>query len=302
LLPLASAVISTTFVNLNHLTQLVSATRQGGANTAYRSAGLLGSILAPLVATRLIELQGNYWPTFSAMGGCLLLAIIWLHRYPLAEPIAVWRGWRAELAPMVALYSRALHEPRLMRVMLLTTLFTSFAWAGVQSFFAIRLTRELGVSDAAYGNYCAWSSLTALLGVLGQGLWLDKVSVKRSVLLQYGGMVLGLLGMGFGETPEVVAWSFILTALLLNSSGPPTSMWWSREAGQAGLSACFAVQKVINAVALGLATWLCGWLVQHLTIAQVFLWSAGAIIPLLLGLALLPDPTAKRLSVEPATG
>ncbi|HEY8666607.1 MAG TPA: MFS transporter, partial [Tepidisphaeraceae bacterium] len=121
LVPLISALLSTSFVNLNHLTQIADPSRQGRANTLYRAAGTLAGIVAPLIVTRFLGLGG--W-VMAAIGLLVASAAGVLASYPLHEPHRPIEGLVSEMRSLAGMYAAPLRSGGLMRFINLSILVT----------------------------------------------------------------------------------------------------------------------------------------------------------------------------------
>lgn len=289
LMPVFGAVVSTVFVNANTLTQLVTTTRQGVANTVYRSVGAASGILAPVAATWLAVAWGGYPPVFLLLGALLAVAAWALLAYPLDEPLTpLEHPWR-EVRRLWQGYAGALREKPLMRFIQVSQFFyNSIACVGV--FVAIRLTRELGMSDRAFGVLGTAGGVITFVLVAAAGWHLDRISLRR--LHVVGGVVAacGALLMGLSDSLALTCVGALIAMPVTTLLIAPSSMWVSRAAGRATPVAAFAVHKVMSALCVSLAMVLFGLLENWLGMRTVLLIGGTASLVSAFGFLLLPEP------------
>jgi MFS family permease len=316
-MPVLGALISTAFVNLNTLTQGVSAARQGLANTIYRSVGVATSIGAPVAATGLATVWGGYRPVFLSFAAALLVAAVILWFYPNETTPPPLGGLGAELRRLWRAYLPAFRERPLIAFLLVSQLWGNLL-AGVGLFVAIRFVRELlpahvrhphpidlaagqawlrllphdpaRQGDLWFGALGTVGGIVTLLGVLLLGLRLDRLSLRRTH------MVLGLLaslcaaGMGLTDSVLLTAAAAVLFIAFTTMLIAPTSMWTSRAAGAASQTAAFTVQKVSTAGMLAVTTALLGWLEPHVGIRALMLYGGLASLTLSFAYLMLAEP------------
>ncbi len=289
IMPVFGALVSTAFVNMNTLTQGVSHTRQGLANTIYRSVGTAAGITAPVLATWLSLVWGGYRPVFLVFAAALVVsaAILWF--YPKEHVPPPLGSAKAELARLAGTYLSGLREKPLVAFIVVSQLWGNLL-AGVGTFAAIYFTRELGQTDQQFGQLSAVVGIAALIGTMAAGFVLDRVSLRA---LHVG---VGLAAAGsailIGLVPRLPMATiglllFVpLTTLLIG----PTSMWISRAAGQCTQTAAFSLHKVATAGLLALTTLLLGLLEPLLGIRLLML--TGGLLAALsaLGFLLLKEP------------
>jgi MFS family permease len=289
LMPLFGALVSTVYVNFNTLTQLATTNRQGAANTVYRSVGAAAGLVAPAAAISLAAAWGGYPAVFLALGPLLAVAGWLLLGYPVREPFKPLAHPVVEVRLLMQSYAAAWREKPLMRFIHLSSLWFSVLGC-VGAFSAIRLTRELGMSDHAFG----WLS-TAIGGVtlallVAAGRFLDRVSLRRL----HGGAgvaaAAGTLLMGCGDSPVATGAGLAVAASLMTLLVGPTSMWVSRQAGAATQGSAFAVQKVITALYFSTAMFLFGALERRVGIRVSLLIGGGAGLVSAFAFLLLPEP------------
>jgi len=286
LIPLFSGFLSTAFVNLNHLTQLVDVQRQGMANTWYRAAGTIAGIIAPIIMTQLFSQL--MW-VMAAVGIMLVICGLLIKSYPMVENPSPFMGWAVEFRSMASQYRLALGQRHLMFF-----LHGSLIWAAlsavISTFAAIRLTHDLGSTTVLYGNSCALGSALSLGAILLLGVWLDKVPIKPATLWMFMLSSFGIVALGISNNVSVAIIAFIVATVAGNAAVSPLSIWISRESGDAGMSLAFTVQKVLSAIYLAVATFTFGLLEPAIGIKSLFLWCGILSLVVLAVMMLLRNP------------
>ena len=288
LIPVISGLLSTAFVNLNHLTQVADPARPGRSNTLYRASGTLAGILAPVVVTRLLGYSA--W-VFAAGGLLLCLGGLALRGYPRDENHEPFQGWPAEARLIAGMYRSALGQPHLMRYIHLSLVWNGLT-AAVTTFVAIRLTKELAALPALYGNACSIGFALTLGGILALGAVLDRSSVKWWTV---GLSILGslcLVGAGLTDSAGLTAVCFVVYTIATGVMIAPLSMWIGREGERVGLSTAFSVHKVFAAAYLAVATFGFGFLEPVVGIRTLFLICGLLTVPVLVLMARLREPQA----------
>jgi Na+/melibiose symporter-like transporter len=288
LIPFAGAFLSSSYVNLNYLTQMVDPQRQGRANTLYRSSGTLAGMVAPILVTR--WLSTAQW-VFAGLGASLCLGAVIVREYPLAEPAQAFTGWSRELRSFVDQYRRAWAQRHLMRFIHISLLMW-VGFASVGTFFAIRLTDELGAADRWYGAVCSTGSAVSLVGIIALGAVLDRVCLKRCFVIMAGLAILSVVVMGLTSSKVLTAHCFILYSVLIAALAGPTSMWISREAGSVGMGSAFSVHKVLSAAYGAAGVFVLSLIEPAMGISRVFLVSGIFSALLLVALVFLRTPPA----------
>lgn len=295
LIPVVSALVSTAFVNLNHLTQTADPERQGLANTLYRGTGAVAGILAPILITRLFDHVGL---VLAGSGLALAASGLFIRSYPMEEQVTPFQGWSAEFRSMMSMYRVALGQKPLMRF-----IGWSLAWsalvAGVGTFIAIRLTSELNASTAFYGNTCAIAAAASLVGILLLGVWLDRMSIRFCAVGLYALSSVCAVGLGLTRSPVIAATLFVVFTLASTVVISPMSMWISREAEKVGLSLAFSVQKVLAALSMVLATLVLGFLEPRVGIASLLLYGGVLSLVTVGVMAFLREPPPWKPSSRP---
>ena len=246
-MPIYGALISTTFVNLNTLTQDVSNHRQGLANTVYRSVGAAAGIGAPILCTTLQGAWGGYRPVFLLLAGCQVIGGGVLMLYPGEASPPPLSGLRNELRRLWGGYAAAFRERELMRLTHLSLTWTSCAGA-VGAFAAIRFTRQLGQPDQQFGHLCALAGAAGFLTTAAAGFYLDRASLRRAHVVACAGSSACSILMGMTNSLPLTAVGFIGFALLASMIAAPNSMWTSRAAVHCSQTSAFSVQKLLAAV------------------------------------------------------
>jgi len=289
LMPIYGALVSTAFVNLNTLTQMISYRRQGVANSVYRSIMAGASIVAPAAATWFGAAWGGYPRLFAVCAGLLVASAIILLRYPGEEVPPSLGSLRAELARLGNGYFTAVRHRPLMFFINLSMIWGNVL-AGVGAFFAIYYTVHFAQSDEAYGRLASLAGALSLLATIAAALVLDRLSLRKmhGVL----GMVTGVcsLVMGISSRLPVVAGCFILFTVLANVLVGPSSMWVSRAAGEGTQTAAFSVHKVLAALYVAVTMLALGWLERLIGMRLIFLY--GGILGVISAMFffLLPEP------------
>jgi DHA1 family bicyclomycin/chloramphenicol resistance-like MFS transporter len=296
-MPLYGALVSTAFVNLNTLTQMVSDQRQGLANVIYRSTGAIAGVAAPIAATALAAAWGGYPVVLLVLAVLLTAAAIALLRYEVLSVPAPLRGLGAEIRESVTSYRAALRERKLMWMIHLSQIWGNVL-TGVGTFAAIRFTQELGQTDEQFGAVCAVAGVAALLATVATGLILDRVSLRRfcAVWAVVCGGCAALMGATDSLALSIVG--FVAYAPFMSVLIAPTSMWVSRAAESCTRAAAFTVHKVISAGHVAAAVWAAGLLEPILGMRGVIFW--GGVLGVLFGglFLVLPEPPRPVGAVE----
>lgn len=243
LMPVIGAVASAIFVNLNYLTQAVGEARQGWSNTLYRASGMLASIIAPIVATRLLN-----WPItlYGAIGATLAVSTVFVIGYPIREPRNRFAGWGVEFRTMWLMYRGALRRRHLVVLIVSTGLWHTMALAAM-TFIPLRLTEELGVSNSAYGAIVAASSGMAMTVLLTLGPVLSRVSVRRVTFVTQAVATVCLIALAFSNSVTLTVVLYVLFTAAMTSAVAPMFMWVTRARGPASITAAMSTQKVLGA-------------------------------------------------------
>jgi MFS family permease len=288
-MPVLGALVSTVMVNLNTMTQAVSAENQGVANTIYRAVGAAAGIAAPIAATALALAWGGYPWVFVLLGCLLLLAAAVLAWYPETHALPPLAPLREEFHHLWQGYAQALGQREMLRFIHVSQLCGNLA-AGVSAFAAIRFTRELGLSDQAFGALGTAAGALSFLLIVTGAWYLDRVSLRRlhAVLGLAAGA--GACLLGAGDSVALSCAGFLLAVPMGAMAIAPSSMWVSRAAGTATQGAVFSVYKVVSALYVSTSMALLGLLEHWLGMRQVIFWGGILSAGVALAFLLLPEP------------
>ncbi|MHB9025373.1 MAG: MFS transporter [Armatimonadota bacterium] len=290
-MPFFGALVSTIFVNMNTLTQQVSARRQGLANTIYRGIGAASTIAAPALATGLAVAWRGYPPVLLASAGVLIAAGVVLLRYPGEATPPPLAGAGAEVRRLWAGYLTAFHQRPFMHFVHLS-LIAGGMISGVGAFAAIRFTLELGQTDQFFGWLTSVAGVAVLLATVGCGFFLDRLPLR----VIYGAATLASgaasVLMGLGDSLPCSIIGYLTYLALMNMLASPLSMWVSRAAGEASQTNAFSVQKIIAALYGVVSMLLLGVLEGWVGMRAIFLY--GGLLGIIAGVGffLLPEPPA----------
>lgn len=237
-IPLFGALVSTTFVNLNALTQQVSVSRQGLANGIYRGVGAGMAIIAPVLATTLAGWFGAWGPVLELAALATGLAGLVILLYPERRSDA-----RRDLAEVLRGFLGAARNRALRRFIILDQLM-AFTQGAMGAFAALRLTRELGLGEAAFGLVCSIGAVLGLVAVLAAGVLFQRLPLAwgmgTSWLLSAGGS----LAMGLSDSLAVSIAGVLTVAFAWPVTSVPGSMWISLAGGASATS--FTVHKIVQ--------------------------------------------------------
>lgn len=281
IIPVLGALVSTAFVNLNTLTQLVTEQRAGLANSIYRSVGAGATIVAPFLATALAGYWGGYPLVFVVLGACMLLAGGVLLRHPEVNPPLAKAPFREEMRRLGKVYQAAWAVRPLILVIVAQAVYFGLMGASV-SFAAIRLTRQLPLSDQEFGVLASVGGALGLGCILLSTRWLDRSRLHYLHAICGSAMSVCILVMGWGRSVPLAMAGFLGSAALMGMMVGPLSLWVARVAGPCSLTSAFAVHKLVSAALLSLAILLMGVVESSLGLNAVFL------LPGALGILLAP--------------
>lgn len=282
--------VSNALVSLATLTQAVSVARQGMANALYRAALSTASIFAPLGATALAAAWGGY-PTVLRLGAALLaLAGVVLCFYPAADARPPFRGWKNELRGLWRTYVEPMRNRELTAFLHLSLLYLTLALA-VPGFVAIRVTRELGRPDQQFGAAMTIAGALTVLGMIGLGLRLDRMSVRRTCA--WLGALSGafVLLMGVTASADVTLFAVVPFTVLFTLTIAPANVWLTRTTTHVG--SAFALQKVLAALYIAVTMVILGWLEALLGIRTLLAVLGVACIAASLAHLLLREPVRR---------
>lgn len=235
------------YVSFNTLAQRVSMRRQSLANAIYRAAGASAAIAAPSVATQAGDAFGAYAPVLVA--AAIVLGIAGLVIVLYSEPEPSRRAPRS-VAETLAGYRRCLTLRPLLVFIALTRGF-GIAVSVIGAFAALRFTRELSLSETAFGLLCSVIAIGNLLAVLASGWLVDRLRPSGALGLAWMGCSVAALTMGLSESLALAIAAYALFAPLQALCSVPLSLWSNRMAGDSGAdglsqSTVFTVQKVFQ--------------------------------------------------------
>jgi MFS family permease len=285
LMPLIGAVASAIFVNLNYLTQAVGEARQGWSNTLYRAAGMLASIIAPIIATRLLN-----WPItlYGCIGAMLAASTVFVIAYPLQEPRVRFAGWANEFRGMGRMYAGALAQRAMILLVVTTALWHAMALAAM-TFVPLRLTEELGVSNTDYGYIVAGSSGIAMVVLLTLGPVLSRTSVKRMTLITQTLGTVCLIALGFTTSVWLTVTLYVLFTAAMTSAVAPMFMWVTRARGPVTITAAMSTQKVFAGFLAASSAIVFAMLQPVIGTPWLLIASGVVTLPLLLLTRLVPE-------------
>lgn len=291
LIPIIGGCISTAFVNMNTLTQGISAERQGFINASYRGIHATTGIIAPVAVTALAVAFGGYPRVLMLCAVSMLLSALLLRRFP-REETAPFATLSEEFRNLFSGYQQALSQKPLMRFIVVSILWGAMI-SVVGAFAAIRFVRELGFSDRAFGIITATGGLLTLAAILLSGFVLDRMPLRTFSLWASGGASLAALVMGLSESPALSAIAYCLHMPLAGALNAPFSMWVSRASGTASQTSAFAVQKFLSGGIFAISMLVMGWLEPVVGIRHLL--AGGGVLALLASLYYLrmPEPGSR---------
>lgn len=293
LIPVYGALASTVFVNFNALTQRVSSPEhQPMANAIYRASSAAAALVAPIVAVQMAVAAGSYAPVVAASALLLGLGAGVILGYPESRG----PGSRWSFADTRAAYRRAFTLRPLLVFVGLSQLF-AFTVAPVVAFSALRLTRELQLTDSAFGALGTAVGIGSLLVILASG-WLMKRLRPSTVLAgAWLGSSLGAMALGLSDSLAVGIGAYALFAPLMAMRSVPSSLWVSRIADAAGADGpgqamAFTLEKLCQAGTTAAMMAFVGVLARHIPLATLMWW--GGLLGLPLAYAALRLGTAQE--------
>jgi len=277
LMAVLGAFISIIYVNFNTLAQRVSERRRSLANSIYRAAGAAAAIVAPTLATQMAQLAGSYQPVLVA--GSVLLGI--------AGVTILWFSEPADHAPaprplreIISSYVRTFTLRPLLVFIAVSRAF-GMAIAAVSAFAALRFTRELHLSEPAFGALCSIIAVGNLVAVLAAGWLVDRLRPSRALGLAWLGCSGAAIVLGTSDSLLPAMLAYALFVPLLAMCSVPLSLWSSHVADQSGISgpsqaSAFTVSKVFQSGATMLAMALLGVL-EPLFGMSTLMWCGGVL-------------------------
>jgi len=301
LMPVLGALISTSFVSLNTLTQDVSATRQGRANALDRSVGAGIAAPAPALVTWISRSPAGYAGAFLVIASCVAVAALCMRAYPVTAAPAPFAGWRQEWRSLLRVYHAPLHNRDLMRMIVLSLVLHAFLSAPA-TFMVVRFSLQLGQNDQQIGALCSIAALCAFAATATSGLWLDRVPLR--LVTAAGSITAALCGLILGLTDRVwlSAAAFAANTALVTMLFSPLSMWLSRTAGADARAGAFAVHKMVGTSALAIAALAFAGLERAWGIRPVLLLCGAVSLVLATGFLRLPEPPPGGATPNTSTG
>jgi hypothetical protein len=284
-IPLYGAFTCALYVNLNVLTQRVSARRQGLANVIYRAVGGAAAVIAPVLATQAGQAAGSYAPVIMA-GAVLLglggLAILFYPEVPQS-------GSPRALTGVLTAYRRCFALRPLLVLLILDQSFACTA-APVVAFAAIRFTRQLHYGETDFGVLCTAIAVGGLLIILASGWLMERLRPNNVLGLAWLGCSFAAVALGLSDSLAVAILAYAVHVPLLAMRSVPESLWVSRIADAAGpdgpsQAMAFTVQKLWQAGTNVLMMSLVGILEPHFGIPALML--CGGLIGLPLSFAVM---------------
>lgn len=283
LLPLFGALISVTYVNLNVLAQFVSERRTGIANGIYRGVSQGMVIVAPALATTVGTVCGSYRPVLAGGAVALGLAAVTVLTYPM--PVEQRRAGLGELlAGLVASFRN-----RPLWFYILIDQLMAFTMGPIAAFGALRLTRELHLSEQAFGFVvCTGAGLCGLAGILTAG-WLAQ-RLRLSLLMGLPWLLCAGVNLTMGLSDSLVVSMVAMVVGISCWAIPPVpgSIWLAYATNRTPTG--LAVHKLVQSGTSATSMVLCGWLEPHLGMGTI-LFGAGCLgLPCALWMLATPDP------------
>ena len=269
-MPLFGALVSTTFVHFNALTQQVSPQRQSLANGIYRGIGAGMAIIAPILATTAAQRLGAWSPVLqlaafaTAAGGVIILLYPEQEHNAAQSFAAVWRG-----------FATAARKRALWRFIYLDQAM-AFTQGAVVAFSAVRLTRELGLSEPGFGIVCTVGASLGLVSVLLAGVLFQRFPLNWGMSAAWLGSAVGSLLLGLSDSLAINIIGVLLVAMFWPVTSVPGSMWIGVAGG--ATATAFTVHKIVQSGVAAVTMVLVGWLEPRLGMQPLLL--IGGIIGL----------------------
>jgi sugar phosphate permease len=201
------------------------------------------------------------------------------------------------LTESLAVYRRCFALRPLLTFIAITRGF-GVAVAAVGAFAALRFTRELNLSDPAFGVLCSIIAIGNLLALLASSWLVDRLRPSRALGLAWTGCGVGALTMGLSDSLALAIAGYALFAPLQAMCSVPLSLWSSRIAEDSGRdgpseSAVFTVQKVFQSGITMLVMALLGTL-EPLVGMDTLMW-CGGLLALPLAFAVMRVGAAQKI-------
>lgn len=276
LIAIYGAFVSITYVSFNTLAQRVSAQKQSLANAIYRAAGAGAAIAAPIVGTQAAHMTGSYSPVIRTAAFILGIAGLVISFYP--ESQGSYRP--RTLAETLAGYGRCFRLRPLLSFIAVTRTF-GIAIAAVGAFAALRFTRELHMSEPAFGVLCSAIAVGNFVVILASGWVVSCLGPSGALSFAWAGCSVAALLLGFSDSLQVAIVAYALFMPLFSMCSVPLSLWASRIAKNAGgqgtsESMVFTVAKVFQSGTTMAVMALLGILEPHVGM-QTLMWTGGVL-------------------------
>ncbi len=281
-MPLFGALVSTTFVNFNALTQQVSTTRQGMANGIYRGIGAGMAIIGPVLATTLAGHFGSWAPVIDLAGIATAIGGLAILLYPEQRSDA-----RRSLAEVLGGFAAAARNRPLWRFIILDQLM-AFTQGAMAAFATLRLTRELGLGEAAFGLLCTIGAALGLGAVLLAGMLAQRMPLSWGMAAAWLGSAVGSLILGLSSSLPLSCLAVLLVAMSWPVTSVPGSMWIGL-AGGANATA-FTTHKIVQSGVAAGSMALVSWLQPHTGIQPLLLVGGLLGLPLVALMLRMRDP------------
>jgi hypothetical protein len=274
-MPFFGALVSSSFVTFNALTQQVSDHRAGLANGIYRGVGAAMAIVAPLAATALAARLGTYQPVLLAGAFCLGLAGVAILVYP--DRPGSERG--RPLAEVLALFATAVRNRPLWAFIAADQTF-ALTQSAVAAFTALRLTRELHLSEPAFGVLFTIAAGLCLAATLITGAVVERFPLGRVMGLFWIVCATASVVIGLGDSLTWAIAASLTLSVFWGITSVPGSLWLSRVGGANATT--FTVHKIFQAGSMAVGMALVGWLEPIAGMRQLFFVGGLVGLPLAL--------------------
>lgn len=283
LLPFFGALISVTYVNFNVLAQFVSESRQGMANGIYRGVSQGMVIVAPALATTVGTFCGSYRPVLAGGAVALGFAACMVLAYPMPT---VHR--HAGLGELVAGLAASFRNRPLWFYILLDQLM-AFTMGPIAAFGALRLTRELHLSEQTFGLVvCTGAGTLGLTCILVAGALCQHL--RLSLLMGIPWLACACVNLTMGLTDSLAVSMVAMVVGIAGWAIPPVagSVWLAHATNRTPTG--LAVHKLVQSATGASSMVLCGWLEPRLGMTTILLGAGCLGLPMALWMLSTPDP------------
>lgn len=283
LLPLFGALISVTYVNLNVLAQFVSERKQGIANGIYRGVSQGMVIVAPALATTVGTACDSYKPVLAGGAVVLGFAAIMVLTYPMPSQHR-HAGWRELVAGLAASFRN-----RPLWFYILLDQLMAFTMGPIAAFGALRLTRELQLSEATFGLVvCTGAGTLGLACILMAGALSQRL--RLSTLMGLPWLACAVVNLLMGLTDSLVVSMAAMVVGIACWAVPPVpgSIWLAQVTRRSPTG--LAVHKLMQSATSVASMMLCGWLEPRLGMTSILLGAGCLGLPFAIWMISTPDP------------